>query len=183
MLLFFKHVGKHVNKLPVRQEWWKHKTWLRNYLTEYLRYLLCLPLQLEENPRNMQKCQRFGQCMMKFRTWGYLPSINAISCCCFAIVQFWMGLTEFSLCSLTLFAGKNSLLVLTAAFIKKKTKKQLNITLICGLVSMGYFTKRDSQFTWRTSIQTFLILIKNKDKFCSVEWSPVAAVLKGLKCR
>lgn len=41
-------------------------------LTEYLRYLLCLPLQLEENPRNMQKCQRFGQCMMKFRTWGYM---------------------------------------------------------------------------------------------------------------
>lgn len=128
MLLFFKHVGKHMSKLPVRQEWCKHKTWLRNYLTGYLRYLLCLPLQLEENPRNMQKCQRFGQCMMKFRTWGYLPSINAISSCCLTIVQFWMGLTEFGLCSLTLFAEKNSLLVLTAALIKNNNNNN-NSTL------------------------------------------------------
>lgn len=47
------------------------------------------------------------------------------------------------LCSLTLFATKNSPFGLTAAL----TKNSVSIKLICGLVSMGYFTKQDYTFT------------------------------------
>lgn len=57
-----------------------------------------------------------------------------------------LNLTELSLCSLTLFATENSPFGLTAAL----TKNSVSIKLICGLVSMGYFTKQDYKFTQMT---------------------------------
>lgn len=137
-MFLFKHFRAHIDNLIVVKIKIGGNVKSRVTPAEYLRYLLCLPLQLEESPRNMQKCQRFGQCMMKFRSSGYYLTKKVVTFLFFCFVTVWFNvwLTEWSICSLTLthvlrtgFRGLTcSIFLIYSLFIIHCIKKSLKIS-------------------------------------------------------